>query len=434
MIACRWGSVLAVAFGALLPWYRVPADAPIGASIGSLEPGITWAFRGLCVLMVVLSLAPKLRSQLGLRATACFLAALLLYPTAIVHTAPEIVARGAWISSLHDELTGYAGDIYTSQESRDAEWQSRTLVVDDAIPNRIAKAPTWAPWNLEWGRMMEFAEWIGLAPWFGQCLARGWVLAVAGAVLLLIARLAAVLRGLVEPKARTGFERLVHGCCAVVCGVWFLAGFSIFACAHQLARARDLVRGGDYAPALAALHRAASFLPPLGEDGAFFLQVGRLEAELQRATPAAAFYRAQRLAEEGFAQQARDAMLAELAAAAPGSVAQRELVKGLLSRAIAELNSGQANPAIALLETILAADPSNLKANYVLQIACARAGRLDQLHLLAARMKETYRFLNTPTKRSVLGATQEHLASAELSNGTPAQALVQWRYARRLPK
>jgi hypothetical protein len=432
VFASGWAGVLALALAALLPWYRVPTDAPLGAPITGIEPGVTWLFRGLCACVVALQLVPARRRRLARQAAFPLLAAVLLYPTAILHTAPQLAARGAWLWAQHDELTGYDGDIYTSQEVRDVEWHQRTLAVDEPITNRVAKAPAWSPANLEWGRLIEITEWFGLGSWFGQCLARGWVFAVAGTVLLLLARLAHSLRRSEGDEAATTAPCVVCG--AFAAGVFAIAVGSYFVCAHHLAAACDLARSGDPEVALGALSRAAAALPALGEDGAYVSQVGRLEAELRRATPAAAFHRAQRLAEDGFAQQARDAMLAELSVAPPGSALQRELVKGLLSRAIAEMNSGQLNPAIVLLETILAADPANLKANYVLQLACVRAGRLDELRLLTVRMRETYRFLNTPTKRSVLAAAQEHLAVAELASGGPAQALAHWRHAKRPPK
>ena len=358
-----------------------------------------------------MALTPRTRKY-----AAALLLAVLLYPSLVLHTSPGIVARSTWLGNQHEQLSEYAGDIYASQENRDAGWQQRIVVVNRPLENRIFKLPAWSPANLEWGRFFEVMEWLGLSSWFAQALARGWVLALAGAALLLASR-ARELSFSARPMA-------------IAAGVFALATIPFFASAHFLNRARDLVRSGDYERALTALDRAAAALPAIREDGVFFLQIGRLESELGRDTPAAEFYRAQRLAEDGFTQQAQTAMLAALGHAEPGSVWQRELVKGLLTRAINELNSGQTHPAIALLEPILAADPCNLKANYALQIACVRAGHLEELRLLAARMRETYRFLNTPTKRSVLAAAQEHLAFAELQDGSPAQALAHWRNSK----
>jgi tetratricopeptide (TPR) repeat protein len=433
-LAAHGAGLGALLLAALSAWYRVPDVTALDGSLRAQEPAITWLFRVLCLGVVAGKLAPRSRANAGSRAASVCLAATLLFPTAVLFTAPHLAARGAWLWAQHDELTGYAGDIYTSQEVRDAEWQQRTVVVDEPIANRIAKPPAWSPANIEWGRLLEVAEWFGLSAWFGQCLARGWMLAIAGSILLLVADLAQRLRdGETPEKARPprGLSRVLGAAAALL----FMAVVArYFACAHRLATARDLARSGEAAAALAVLQRAAELWPALREDGAFYLQVGRLESALHRATPAAALDRARRLAEDGFTQQACDAMLAELTAAPPGSAAQRELVKSLLSHAIAELNSGQPRPAIALLEAVLAADPTHLKANYTMQLACVRTGRLEELRQLAARMRETYRFLNTPTKRSVLAAAHEHLAAAELAAGAPAQALAQWRLAKRPSK
>lgn len=421
-LGARAVGLAALAIAALSSWYRVPDFAPLGEPLRSHEPAITWLFRTFCIGVLIGSVAwTKRRLPLA----AVLLGASLLYPTAVLHTAPQLAARVAWLWHQHDELTGYAGDIYTSQEVRDAGWHQRIVVVDEPIENRIVRTPGWNPANLEWGRTLEIAEWFGLSAWFSQGLSRGWVLAVAGSVLLLVAGV---------KSARVTQGRQIAWCGAVWVAALVIAALPFLLGAHFLSNARQLTRRGDDAAALAALHRAGRVLPALREDGAWLRQVGRIESALRRATPAAAFHRALRLKEDGFTQQARDAMLAELVAARPGSVEQRELVQGLLARAIAELNTGQPNPAMALLERIVSADPCHLKANYALQVACVRSGRLEELRTLTARMRETYRFLNTPTKRSVLAAAQEHLAAAELRSGTPEQALAHYRYARRLPK
>lgn len=428
---------LLIGLGAFLPWFLVaafvPADAPLGGTVRGIEPGITWVFRAGCLIALTALLAatrsPEVRRKHAIRLVAALLLALSLFPAAVLHCSPDSAARAAWLWNQHDQLTGFAGDIYTSQEVRDATWQQRIIVVNEPLDNRIIKLPGWSPAALEWGRFFEVAEWFGLSLWFSQALGRGWALAVVGTILLLLGL------GRERALAEPGFLRRSAGrSLAIVAIVLALAALPFFAAGHFLTRARDLVRSGDFVAALAALDRAAAVLPAIREDGVFFLQVGRLESDLGRTTPASDFYRAQRLAEDGFADQAQAAMLAALPTAQPDSVWHRELVKGLIIRAINELNSGQTNPAIALLETVLAADPCNLKANYALQIACLRAGRPDELRLLAARMRQTYRFLNTPTKRAVLAAAEEHLASAELQSGAPAQALAHWQRSKRLPK
>ncbi len=430
------GPVLVV-LGAFLSWFLVaeyvPADAPLEGTVRGIEPGVTLIFRAVCLIavtvLIVAARFPQARRKHAARIAAALLLALLLYPAAVLHCSPNSAARAAWLWNQHDQLTGYAGDIYTSQEVRDATWQHRILVVNDPLDNRIFKLPTWSALNFEWGRFFEVADWLGFSLWFSQALGRGWALAVGGALLILLAL--GRERALVEPRF---LRRFVGKSLALFAVVFALATLPFFAAAHFLTRARDSVRSGDYEAALATLDRAATVLPSLREDGVFFLQIGRLEFELRRATPAAEFFRTQRLAEDGFAEQAQAAMLAALPTAKPDSVWHRELVKGLIIRAINDLNSGQTNPAIELLETVLAADPCNLKANYALQIACVRVGRLDELRLLAARMKQTYRFLNTPTKRAVLASAQEFLASAELQHGEPAQALAHWQFSKRLPK
>ena len=414
--AAGFSGVIFLGLSVFSRWFLVPEFSPAG-EVRGVEPAITWVFRAACVAVAFFAAA---RREHAARLACALLLALLLYPTAVLHSSPGLAARAAWLAEQHDQLTSYAGDIYTSQEVRDATWQQRILVVNQPLENHIFELPAWSPANIEWGRFFEITEWYGLSAWFGQSLARGWVLAVAGVGLLLLAR------GRELACARRSAVRWL----AVGATAFALAALPFCAAAHFLSVARDLVRSGEYQLALTALDRAASAVPAIREDGAFFLQVGRLESESDLATPAAEFFRARRLAEDGFFQQAEAAMLAALPSAEPGSVWQRELVNGLLVRAGNELNSGQSTHAIALLEAILAADPCNLTANYRLQIACVRSDRLEELRLLADRMRETYRFLNTPTKRPVLAAAQEHLAAAELQGGTAANALAHSRNAR----
>ncbi len=401
--AGRVAGVACLAIAALSHWFLVP---------GAIEPGVTWIFRGLCVAAVVTTRFTR---------RGALLLALLLYPSAILHTSPGVAAGAAWLWHQHDQLTGYAGDIFTSQEMRDATWQQRIVVCDTPIPNRIIPLPVWSAGSFEWSRFFEIADWLGFSAWFSQCLARGWVLAMAGAALLFL-------------TAPSFGSRSIARCLVAASVVFALATLPFFLCGHLLARARDLSQRGHLTEALTTLDRAARVLPAIGEDGAFFLQRGALENALHFTTPAAELFRARQLEEDGDRQQAQAAMLAALRVAEPGGVRQRELVRSLLADAIDALNSGQTHSAIASLESVLNADPCNLKANYALQIACVRAGRLEALRPLAARMRETYRFLNTPMKRSVLAAAHEHLAFAELENGASAAALAEWRNSKRLPR
>jgi len=423
--------VLLLLAGAAFPWFLVPEWS--GGAVRGVEPAVSGFFRALVLAAGLAALAtpwaPARWRRLAAGLAAALLLAVLLFPTVLLHTAPDWAARAAWQWHQHDQLTGYSGDIYSSQEVRDASWQQRILVAQTPLQNRVLRPPTWSPVTLEWGRFFEIAEWLGLAPWFSQSLAQGWALAVAGSLLLLL--VAVRTRALAEPEFARRFARrstLVAGL------VVALAMLPFFVCGHLLTRARSLAQSGRAAESLAFLERAATWVPAIREDGAWLLQVGLLEAGLQRPTPAAALYRARRLEEDGYAQQAQAGQRAALATSAPHSALRRELVKGLLSGAIEALNSGRIAPAIEELDAVLAADPCNLKANYALQIAAVRLGHLETLEALATRLLQTYRLLNTPTKCAVLSATQEHLAFARMQSGTPQGALASWRAAKRPPR
>jgi tetratricopeptide (TPR) repeat protein len=246
----------------------------------------------------------------------------------------------------------------------------------------------------------------------------GWLLALVGAALVLIG----ACRGeggpdfpTVRAAARAG---VLTGAAAIV-----LALLPATLCAVQIERARAAVERGDLALALSRLEWAARILPVLRHNGDFVDEVGLLHGRLGRRTPEAALRESRILLQQGRFDEAELALTSMAEDPSSPPVVHVEAVRALLRRGIRELNSGATAAAVETLESVLAVDPCNVKANYGLELAYLRTGRLASVAPLAARMRKVYRLVNTLSKVPVLAAVQENVAYAAYFGGDADGAL-----------
>ncbi len=131
-----------------------------------------------------------------------------------------------------------------------------------------------------------------------------------------------------------------------------------------------------------------------------------------------------RLETAGFTAQAQNAFAELVTQSRADPALHREILRGLLRAAIRDLNSGQLEQSVTLLESILREDPASLKANYCLQLASLRLDRFDRLGELLAQMRQIYGFFGTITKVPVLASCQENEAQALFLHGDLAGALT----------
>ncbi len=172
---------------------------------------------------------------------------------------------------------------------------------------------------------------------------------------------------------------------------------------------------------------ATRLVPVLGQSSDLALQRGLLESRLGRDTPRASLYRAKVLSASGMTDEAESILGTIVVTDLATGAVRREALRGLLRRGIRQLNSGENARAVQSLETVLRADPCNLKGNYVLQLGYLRARRFDSLRELGVRMRETYRYFGDETKLPVLAATQENAAYAAFLEDNPVAAHALWK-------
>jgi hypothetical protein len=91
------------------------------------------------------------------------------------------------------------------------------------------------------------------------------------------------------------------------------------------------------------------------------------------------------------------------------------------------LNSGEFPNAIDALGEVLRVEPTNVKANYALELAYLRSARFEALPPLAARMRDIYHYLGTLTKVPVLGINEENVAMAAFLKGDAVAAHRAWQ-------
>ena len=394
----RIGGVLALIAAVFAPWFTVPGV--------DREPWSVAFYRVACVVAIA---AAALRPRQRERVLLALFAALLLFPYFVTVWSPAIASRASWLQAQHESITASSGDLFLAQETKNAAWRQRVDVVNRPIDAAIIEAPDWT--GADWGRVMSVFEWFGASPWFASFARIGWVLATAGTALCLLV--------LARPRgaARPLFIRSVLMVAAAVALAIIPPALSV-AC---LALARTATGHGDAAAALRHLDRAAACLPALREDGYFLLQRGLLADALEFPTPEADLFRARLLELRGFDQQAQGRYLDGAERADLPPAIRREYLKALLSRAADLFNSSQIETAAALYEAVLARDPTNLRANYALQLVRVRTSDPGATRALQERMVTTYRGFNSPTRQAVLAMAHENVAFAEqLAGDLPA--------------
>ena len=411
-----------------LPWFQEPDSKPgDGSVIVAREAPATLAFSILCLvaLTVLLRLlsSKKRRRQAAAKVAAALLASLLFYPHAVMIWCPATSARATALLDQHLSLSSSAGDTFISDENKTTGWKDRVYVADLLQKAAVVRTPSWSPDAVPFGRPHDLFEWFGYSNAFCFFVAPGWALALLGSLLLLIG-LCRAPRGL-DLSCAAGAGRVGVACFAAL-GLLFLLPAAV--CAFQVERARGAAEQGLLSLSLARLQQAARLLPVISRNGDYVQQVGNLESRLGMQTAEAELHRATILQRQGEFDAADTLFLSLLApAGSAGDAIHEEAARGLLRQGIRSLNSGEVASAIVALETVLRAEPTNLKASYALELAYLRASRFEAVAPLAARMRKIYHYMGTLTKVPVLGANDENLAMAAFLKGDAVAAHVAWQ-------
>jgi hypothetical protein len=425
-----WLGAFALVIGSAAPWFQVPQatsnDFGLTFAVAAREAPASIAFRALCLMAGLAVIAYQMRGAPERRwigaGSAALLALLLLFPHAVMIWCPVTSAEATWLHLQHKSLTWFGGDVFGLQEIKELAWKDRVYASDLLDQATSTSTPSWFPTAVPFGSLSDLAQWFGYSNTYCQFVRPGWGISLAGAMIVLLSA------GKKEGRADAGVVRAAIVAASAVLGVG-VAGACMSAAfsALELDRARAAAERGLPELAIERMDLATRLVPVLGQSSDLALQRGLLESRLGRDTPRASLYRAKVLSASGMTDEA-ESILGTIVVTdlATGSV-RREALRGLLRRGIRQLNSGENARAVQSLETVLRADPCNLKGNYVLQLGYLRARRFDSLRELGVRMRETYRYFGDETKLPVLAATQENAAYAAFLEDNPVAAHALWK-------
>jgi hypothetical protein len=409
-----------------LPWFRVPEGA-LGDDFGIVgrEAPATLAFRLLCLLSVgsILWLVlRRRRRRTAAEVAAAFLAVLLFYPHAVMVWCPATAAKATALLQQHVSLSSSAGDTFVSDENKTTGWKDRVYVPELLQETAVVDTPSFSPQAVPFGHPRELLEWFGYSNAFCFFVAPGWAFAILGALLILIGLCRAPLGLDLSSAAAAG--RIGASCCAVLILLCMVP--AVF-CAFEIERARGATEQGLLSLSLGRLELAGRILPVIRHNGDFVEQLGILESGLGMQTAEAELHRATTLQRQGQFEPAEAIFRALASDPSADDVIHREAARGLLRRGIRYLNSGEFPNAIDALGEVLRVEPTNVKANYALELAYLRSARFEALPPLAARMRDIYHYLGTLTKVPVLGINEENVAMAAFLKGDAVAAHRAWQ-------
>ena len=412
-------------------WFELPVNTTHEAGVVvpiTLQPWATpWYQAGALAVAIVISgfwLFRPGRRYTDISLLALWLVVLLMYPCSVMIHDPETAGRAAWLQTQHENLTWLGGDLSTSEEYKNANWKSRLYVVDTPRRVTLLQLPTWDPAQFSLHQLPDLLEWLGLTNTFCQFVQRGWLTAMFGTTCLLMAACFA--------GGTMHVPRLRHAVLAIVLAVSVicpLAWSFRFRAGGHLNEAREHTARGNFAEALDHIEHAARIMPVLRENTDYTAQVGLLEHQLRRNSPATRLFAANLLEHEGFNEQALEHYERLVNDKALPNPLRREACRGVLRSAVNALNSGSISSAMDQLRRVLIVEPCNLKANYVLQLACLHSGRSDELSPLVDQIYATYGCFRFPNKKVVLAASRQNAFFTAVQAGDLNRA---WEHSVRM--
>ncbi len=422
-------SICLLAVSAILPWFRVPIDIQV-TSDGIVEcvSGSPWSARpySLVCLVAALSFAwrwttGKLRRDRPPTGLAILVAALFFFPYFVSIWDPSLAASSARLFEQHENLVAFSGDSSVDQEYGPLWWRNYLYANSEVLlPVPVFRPLIWGPGTIQFGQLKTLFEAIGYTDQFCQFVGPGWFVAIAGALGLLLEACT------VEGGLQQHHVILALKAALLAIGAGIVAALvPVIIVAVELGEAREATALGDYVRAISHMQRAALVLPVLGENADYVLQMGVLHWRLGRHdSPQAKIYRAMLLEHDGIDAQALETYRQVLWSTERGTAVHHEACCGLTRSAIISLNSGLANRATELLETVLAHEPCNLKVNFVLQLAYLQDCRHVELELLVKRVESIYARYQYPMKYIIMSFSEENAQFAAFRQGHLEDAIV----------
>lgn len=416
-----WASQLCVAIGIFLvvgalknAWMIIPASLPVSdymsAEIGGQEAPVTPFFKGLYGLFVVLLITlffRKGRARIKRVVVCCtlgFVALGILYPYMVWQLNPKFASAAQWLYAQHYHLTWLGGDIFTRQEETFNDDNLLVYVVDPPRGAGVTQIPQSLPALFQLGRIGELQGWLGYTSSFCQFVSKGWVFAMGSFAMFILGGLRS--RGRLDlALARSCLKYGVASFCVFVS----LGMIPIAHTAYQIGEAHKSVQKGLYEGALIRMEKAAWTMPIISEDSYFFAQKGLIAYRAGLATPESHYHQASVFERDGFYYQAEQLYSELLDEFGYRADVRRECLRALNRAGVYDLNTQQLESAERKLLRTLAWDPTDLKANYTLQMIWQRMRNDEGLAKLSGDMVTIYTYFQAMNKKPVLNFSRRNL-------------------------
>ncbi len=440
--------LLAVAAGLILPWYAVPIGivtvsdtetqvvtrntwfvAPMRACIGIYLIHFFYSLGRICMATD----PPWQQWQIAsCRWTLVLFVIGASFPGLTMNFDVPLSNHACWLCDQHFNLTWLGGDTYNNQEGQDDLCKTGMIFSGNPLRTGVFAPPDSRGGGLQLSNIELISCWFGYGLGFTQFEERGWLLTVAGTLLIVIGQ---VRLGMVRRTSRRVVRRivLVPALVAMAYGVFLCAWVS--ACGYCLDQARQAHARGKYEPSLAWLDLAGDWLPNVRYHSQFVAQRGYLLLALDQTDAPEA------LLAIGVERESRG-MLAEAEAIywrivndgeqGPSwkwSATRREAFRALVRAGIEDFNSGQIQGAIQTLQALLAICPDHLKSLVVLQYAALQQGKPRECERLANQLQVIYYVFDAPEKRAVLAAVYDNTARAYFVDGNAEKSAEFYRRA-----
>lgn len=400
------------------PWMEVPLDVTESAD-GTVKcvmsrPRSAVPFRITCAGFALIMGAGhawhRRTSDRKAILAGAFLASQLFFPNVVMAWEPTYSARANWLHIQHENLVWLGGDLCTNLEFSRKSWKDRVYMVDTPRQINVMRMPSSGLGAFQFGRLMTWFENLGYSNRFCQFVRMGWICAIIGTFLLIVAECL--------PGGKLNRRRFVRsslaGLAVFLIGTLIATG-PIVASSLALDACRESIARGQYDAAAGQLQEAVRTLPAFREDTFYVAQMGLIDHRRgRRDSDFARLFEANLKERQGRYAQAMDGYQAVIASTPKDSAVRREALRAVLRAGLHALNGQKNEQARALLEQVLAEEPCNLKANYALQLACLRTGHRAELERMVSRLVAVYGAFQMPTKAIVMASSYENAMIAAL--------------------
>jgi tetratricopeptide (TPR) repeat protein len=302
--------------------------------------------------------------------------------------------------------------------------KARIYPVDPPRTLTIFRVPSTSLWESRMFEVSDLLDWLGYTEAFCQFSKKGWFVALFATAAVLIATCVTD-----RNLQRVRILRSLRLMAAIGLVGALIAWILPLAAGMKVAEAETFVRSGNYDRAIDRLEAASRIMPVLRHDTSFVSERGKLGFLIGENGPETKLYIASRFESEGRYVEADSVYRSVILDNPSGTPSRREACRALLRDAVHALNSGRIDAAKAQLQEVLAAEATNLKANYTLQLVYLRSGEHLELDNLVSRIHKVYSFFQTPVKDAALSAFYSNSMAAALMADEPAMARNAYRKA-----